>query len=137
MGDTKSPIFYLIMVEKIKIYAKYKILRHKAAQRATSTFTKEEIEIISFVCTTLRTCDSLSTSQHAIKATKGSIDLSMEEGRLRVVDPVKNYIMDVRVGEQVKTCIKDYANRIVSYRAQRFDKCCSQQISNLIGDFSS
>jgi hypothetical protein len=133
----KVPHFYLIMVEKIKVYAKYKILRHKAAQRATDTFSKEEIEILTFVCTTLRTSDSISVTSHAVKATKGTLDLNMEEGRLRVIDAVKSYIMDVKVGEQVKTCIKNYADRIISYRAQRFNKCCSQQISNLIGDFQS
>lgn len=125
------------MVEKIKVYAKYKILRHKAAQRATDTFTKEEIAILTFICTTLRTSDSISVTSHAVKATKGDLDLSMEEGRLRVVNPIKNYVMDVKVGEQVKTCIKVYADRIISYRAQHFNNCCSQQISNLIEKFQA
>ena len=131
----KVPHFYLSMVEKIKVYAKYKILRHKATQRATNTFTKEETEILTFICTTLRTSDSISVTPHTVKATKGDLNLSMEEGRLRVVNPIKNHVMDVKVGEQVKDCIKEYADRIISYRAKLFNKCCSQQISNLIDDF--
>lgn len=125
------------MVEKIERYAKYKILRHRATHRTSVLLTKEEKEILDFVKLTLRTSDSIIISSDVMKATKGNSALSMEHGRLRVVNGVKNHIMDVKVGDIVKTYIKDYAARIIKHRSHIFNKCCSQQISNLINDFQS
>lgn len=122
-------------MEKIKRYIKYRILRYKASQLTIKDLTAREVQLIDFVKGTMRSSNSIIITGEIIKITKGSLEMTFEDGRLITLD--KTSIMDIKVGEPIKISIMDYAYKIIRYRNATFAKCCDQQISNLIDGFQN
>ena len=123
------------MIEKIKRYTKYKILRYRVKQFGIKELTKRELKLLDFVKTTLRNSDSIIITADIIKVAKKTINMTFEDGRLIVVD--EKSIMDIKVGEPIKRLMMEYANKVIRYRNAIFTKCCDQQISNLIDGFQN
>jgi len=123
------------MIEIIRRYIKYKILRYRVSQLVIKELTEREIKLLEFVKVTMRSSDSIIITSDIIKVNKGSIGMTFEEGRLIAID--EKSIMDIKVGEPIKREIIEYANKIIRYRNAIFIKCCDQQISNLIDGFQN
>ena len=123
--------------ERTKLYFKYLILRYKAEKRVLREFSKEELELLSFIKTNIRESSSIiidmDNTNATIKITKGSIEFILQKNRLIAVD--KKSYMYVPVGQLVEREIIYYINRVMRYRLTDFDKKCKKQIHSLITNF--
>ena len=123
--------------ERTKLYFKYLILRKRAEKRVLRDFSKEELELLSFLKTNIRESSSIvidvDNASATIKITKGTIEFILQNSRLIAVDS-ESY-MDVPVGELVRQEIMYYINRVMRYRLTNFNKKCKNQIHNLVTNF--
>lgn len=123
--------------DRTKLYFKYLVLRNRAEKRVLREFSKEELELLSFLKSNIRESSSIiidtDNANATIKITKDNIEFILQKNRLIAVD-YKSY-MDVPVGELVQREIIYYINRVMRYRLSNFNKKCKQQIHSLITNF--
>lgn len=129
--------FLIMFKEKLRLYLKYLILRNKAERRILRDFSKEELELLTFLKLNIRESSSIiideDNTDGSIKIAKDKIEFILQRGRLIAVD-AKSY-MDIPVGELVQREIIYYINRVMRYRLSIFNKKCKKQIHTLITNF--
>lgn len=123
------------MKERIRLFFKYTLLRYRASKSMASEWTKEEIELISFVKLHIRVSSSIEVSieDSITKIRSGAIEFIMHGDRL-IITNIKSYL-DVKIGVQVQREINLYVKRVLEYRVLVFHKKCKAQIKKLINGF--